>query len=210
MQNSQIKPQKTIFTNQMESANLAIFASGTGTNAGRIIEYFNAGTEIKVVAIFTNKTDAGVIALAGKYKIPIIPFSRNDFYEEEEVIKKLRQFNITHIVLAGFLWKVPLNLLHAYKNRIINIHPALLPKYGGKGMYGTYVHKAVKDAGEKETGITIHLVNENYDEGKYLYQQKIALTGNDTIEEIANRVRMLEHDNYAREIERWIRGGDGM
>lgn len=188
----------------MKPANIAIFASGNGSNANKIIEHFKGNCNINVSAIFTNKGDAGVAELARQKQIPLIIFSRNDFRENDLVVKNLQQLRITHIVLAGFLWLIPPNLLAAYRDRIINIHPSLLPKYGGKGMYGMHVHKAVKAAREKETGATIHIVNENYDEGQFLSQEKVALTGNETIEEIAEKVQILEHEHYAKQIEAWV------
>jgi len=188
----------------METDNIAIFASGNGSNAQRIVDYFIGIPEVRIQAIFTNKKDAGVIEIANNMDIPVVIFSKDDFYKSDMVLQKLREFEITHIVLAGFLWLIPPGLIDAYRNKIINIHPALLPKFGGKGMYGRHVHEAVKAANERETGITIHLVNENYDEGKYILQKKIELTGLETPEEIAQKVQALEHEYFPQTIERWV------
>ncbi len=134
-------------------------------------------------------------------------FNKETLNSPDGVIHFLNEKGITHIVLAGFLWLVPVHLIEIFKNKIINIHPALLPKYGGKGMFGLNVHEAVKAAGERETGITIHLVNERYDEGQYLFQEKVDLTGAETAQEIAQKVQELEHQYYPRVIERWILEG---
>ncbi len=190
----------------MKCIHIAIFASGNGSNADKIIQYFEGNEHIKVAAIFTNKKDAGVVELAEKRGLPVHIFTKEDFYESKSLIEKLQQAEVTHIVLAGFLWLIPAYFIQAYEDKIINIHPALLPKYGGKGMYGVHVHKAVKQANEKETGITIHLVNENYDEGKYLEQKKVELDGTESAEEIAKKVQMLEHRYFPETIEKWING----
>lgn len=190
----------------MKNSHIAIFASGNGSNADRIIQYFEGNEHINVAAIFTNKKEAGVVELAEKKGIPVHIFTREDFYESRSVIESLKKLEVTHIVLAGFLWLIPANFIKAYEAKIINIHPALLPKFGGKGMYGIHVHKAVKLANEKETGITIHLVNENYDEGKYLEQRRVELNGTESAEEIAKKVQGLEHRYFPESIEKWING----
>jgi phosphoribosylglycinamide formyltransferase-1 len=189
----------------MENASIAIFASGNGSNARRIIEYFKDHPSIKIKAVFTNKSEAGVVQIANELNIPVVIFSREDFYKAGSVVDSLTELGITHLVLAGFLWLIPEELIKTYSNRIINIHPALLPKYGGRGMYGKFVHEAVSRAKEKETGITIHLVNENYDEGKHLLQKKVLLTGSETVDEIALKVRELEHEYFPVTIEQWIK-----
>jgi phosphoribosylglycinamide formyltransferase-1 len=183
---------------------LAIFASGSGTNAEAIIRYFKNHASVAVVAVFSNKPDAYVLERAQKHGIPAFVFTRQQLYQEEGVLRQLLDLNVTHIVLAGFLWLIPSPILTAYRGRIINIHPALLPKFGGKGMYGMHVHRAVQQAGEKETGITIHLVNERYDEGKILLQARIPLSGSETAEEIAQKVHELEYRHYAPVIEKWV------
>lgn len=175
---------------------IAIFASGSGSNAENIVNYFENDKNIKISLIISNKSNAFVHERAKKLGIESVTFSRNDFETSEKVVDYLKQKNIDFIVLAGFLLKVPQNLLDAYPNNIINIHPALLPKYGGKGMYGDNVHKAVLAAGETESGITIHRVNENYDEGTIIFQAKCAIDKNDTCEDVANKVHSLEYKYF--------------
>ncbi|MFN3839105.1 MAG: phosphoribosylglycinamide formyltransferase [Cyclobacteriaceae bacterium] len=184
---------------------LAIFASGSGTNAEAIMAHFANHPSIEVAALLSNNPNAYALERARKFNVPTMVFSRYQFRETEEVLNWLIEKKVTHIVLAGFLWLVPDYLVKKYRGRIINIHPALLPKYGGKGMYGMHVHEAVKAAGEKETGITIHLVNEHYDEGKILLQAKTNLTGTETAEEIAAKVHALEYRHYPDVIEKWVR-----
>lgn len=188
----------------MRNAVIAIFASGSGTNAKRIIEYFKENKKISIGLVCSNNGQAGVLRIAEKFHIDSLVFSREDLYHSTEVIEQLQEQGITHIVLAGFLWLIPSDLIRAFNNRIINIHPALLPNYGGKGMYGMKVHEAVKAAGEKETGITIHLVNEKYDEGRLLLQKSVELAGNETPIEISKKVQILEHHFFPLMIERWI------
>jgi phosphoribosylglycinamide formyltransferase-1 len=183
---------------------LAIFASGSGTNAEAIIKHFRHHKSIRVAALLSNKPDAYALERARKFNVPTFVFNRKQFYESGEVLAWLQQHRITHIVLAGFLWLVPQSLIHAYSGRIINIHPALLPKYGGKGMYGMHVHRAVKQAGETETGITIHLVDEHYDNGKILLQARVQLNGTETPEQIAEKVHELEYRHYPEVIEKWV------
>ncbi len=197
--------KKLSLTLPMGKASIAIFASGNGSNAYKIIEHFKNHPTIKISALFTNKAEAGAVQIAREQGIKTVIFSREDFYNSGFVIENLHDLGVTHIVLAGFLWLVPAELIKAYEGRMINIHPALLPNYGGKGMYGRFVHEAVCNAKEKETGITIHLVNENYDEGKYLVQKKVDLTGNETAEEIAAKVQQLEHEYFPQAIEDWIK-----
>jgi phosphoribosylglycinamide formyltransferase 1 len=185
---------------------IAIFASGSGTNAEQIMLRFQQHTQIEVALVLSNKSDAFVLERAKKFGVPSKVFTRQQFRETEEVLGWLTENRITHVVLAGFMWLMPENIIRAYPNKIINIHPALLPKYGGKGMYGHHVHEAVKAAGEKETGITIHLVNEHYDEGKILFQATTKLDGTDTPHTIAGKVHALEYQHYPEQIERWIKG----
>lgn len=175
---------------------IAVFASGSGSNAENIALYFQNNPNVEVSVIITNKKDAYVLERANKLKIPSAVFTKKDFEETDEVVRFLSDNKIDVIVLAGFLLKVPQNLLNAYPNKIVNIHPALLPKFGGKGMYGDYVHKAVIDAGEKESGITIHYINENYDEGDIIFQAKCMVDEGDTYQEVANKVHQLEYQYY--------------
>jgi len=183
---------------------IAIFASGNGSNAEEIIKYFAYHSDIKVSLVLSNNPKAFVLDRASKFNVPFKIFDKTQFRESDEVITWLKEYHITHIVLAGFLWLIPLNLIKAFPNRIINIHPALLPKFGGKGMYGLKVHEAVKASGEKETGITIHCVNEHYDEGEVLFQSSCIVEPIDTPQDIAAKVNQLEYQHYPKVIERWI------
>jgi phosphoribosylglycinamide formyltransferase-1 len=183
---------------------IAIFASGNGTNAEEIVRYFQQNENIEVALLLSNNPDAFVLQRAHRLNIPTRIFNKTQFRESEEVINWLREFQITHIVLAGFLWLIPKNLIQAFPKRIINIHPALLPKFGGKGMYGIKVHEAVKKNGEMETGITIHSIDENYDEGEVLFQTSCKIQETDLPEDIAMKVNQLEYKHYPRVIEKWI------
>jgi phosphoribosylglycinamide formyltransferase 1 len=183
---------------------IAIFASGNGSNAEAIIQYFKNHLTIKVALVLSNNPDAFVLERAKKSNIPAKSFSRDEYKQPGQVLEHLASENITHIVLAGFLWLVPDYLIKQFPDRIVNIHPALLPKFGGKGMYGNRVHEAVKLAGEKETGITIHLVNEHYDEGRVLFQKSCPVEPQHSAAEIAKCVLALEHEYYPRVIEDWI------
>ncbi|QSE97805.1 phosphoribosylglycinamide formyltransferase [Fulvivirga lutea] len=180
---------------------LAIFASGSGSNAQNIAEYFSESNDIEVSLILSNNSKAYVLERAHKLDIPTAIFSRDSFYKSEEILKVLANNKIDFIILAGFMWLVPRYLVEAYPNKILNIHPALLPNFGGKGMYGDHVHKAVKAAGETESGITIHYVNEKYDEGNIIFQAKCQLTSSDTPETIAEKVHALEYEHYPKVIE---------
>lgn len=184
---------------------LAIFASGTGSNAKRLIDYFSENKDISVALLISNRKEAGALEIGRKSGIPAINFTKEEFYNSSTVIDKLIAENIGFIVLAGFLIKVPDNILKAYENKIINIHPALLPEFGGKGMYGLKVHKAVIESGKSESGITIHLVNEHYDEGRILFQAKCLVLENDTAEILAARVQELEHKHFAEVVELFIK-----
>ena len=181
---------------------LALFASGSGSNAERIATYFKDSDKISVECIVSNKKDAFVHERAKKLGIPSIYFSRNDFYENDDVLNYLRENDIDYIILAGFLWLIPQNLLTHYPNRIVNIHPALLPAYGGKNMYGMNVHKAVIENREKESGITIHYVNEKYDDGKTIFQATCPIHENDTPESLAEKVHQLEYQHFPTTIEK--------
>ena len=183
---------------------IAIFASGAGTNARKIIEYFeNRGLRIKVSLIVCNVAGAGVLEIAKEKGIPSLIINKADF-TATGYVESLQNADINFIVLAGFLWKVPEVLVRAYPKAIINIHPALLPKYGGKGMYGARVHEAVIAAKEKESGITIHWVNEHYDEGAIIFQASCSIDANDTAETLANKIHALEHAHYAPTIEKLL------
>lgn len=185
---------------------LAIFASGTGSNADAICRYFTDHPEIHVKLIITNRKEAGVLNVANSHGIQgrYIPKSKWD--DANEVLSILESNGITHIILAGFLLLIPSYLIRSYRNRIINIHPALLPKHGGKGMYGRYVHESVKRSGEIISGITIHHVDEHYDNGDIIFQEKIELDAGDSPEVIASKVLTLEHYHYPRVIESWVLG----
>ncbi len=183
---------------------LAIFASGTGSNAQKIIDHFQHHDHIEVSLIVSNKPKAGVLEIAQKEDIPFIVLSRESFYKTHQLVKQLQTRQIDFIILAGFLWLVPDYLIRSFPNKIINIHPALLPNYGGKGMYGMHVHEAVKKNKETISGITIHYVNENYDEGQIIKQVTCEINPNDSALDIRNKVLVLEHDHYPRVIEELI------
>ena len=175
---------------------ISIFASGSGSNAENIADYFRGNEDIEVSLIISNRRDAYVHERARKLGIPSVTFSREEFAVGTEIVKKLHEYNIGFIVLAGFLLKVSQPLLDAYPGRIVNIHPALLPAHGGKGMYGDKVHRSVVDAGEKESGITIHYVNEHYDEGNIIFQATCVVETDDTPDDVARKVHLLEYAHY--------------
>ncbi|MCS6795225.1 MAG: phosphoribosylglycinamide formyltransferase [Raineya sp.] len=183
---------------------LAILASGSGTNAENIIQYFKNHPVIEVACVLSNKADAFVLERAKKLQVPAYTFQKADFYENGKVLEILRNEKIDWIILAGFLWLVPESILEAFPNKIINIHPALLPKYGGKGMYGNRVHQAVWENQETETGITIHFANAHYDEGQIIFQAKTSLSPQDTPESIAQKVHNLEYEHFPKIIEQTI------
>ena len=184
------------------SHRIAIFASGSGSNAENIIKYFSHSEHFIFPLIVSNKPDAFIHKRAESLKIPSVTFSREDFAEGNRVIETLKKNKIDCVVLAGFLLKIPRNLIEEFPDRIINIHPALLPKYGGKGMYGDKVHQAVVDARETESGITIHYVNEKYDEGNIIFQAKCPVTPEDTAETVAHKVHALEYEHFPKVIEK--------
>jgi phosphoribosylglycinamide formyltransferase-1 len=184
---------------------IAIFASGSGSNAQKIMEHFKRNADAEVVLILTNNPQAYVLQRADNFEIPTHIFNRTEFYETDEVIKLLKNLQVDLIVLAGFLWLVPPSLLKAFPNKVINIHPALLPKYGGKGMYGEHIHKAVLAAGEEESGITIHFANEQFDEGEILHQSKFKIDAGDTLEVIKFKIQQLEHHHFPRVIENLLK-----
>lgn len=181
--------------------NIAVFASGTGSNARKLIEYFKQSPLGRVSLVVSNKANAGVLDIAREHGVETALITRAGFYESDDFLQVLREKKIDFIVLAGFLWLVPAWLVKAYRGRIVNIHPALLPKYGGKGMYGIHVHEAVVAAGEKESGITIHQVNEHYDEGDTIFQARCPVLPDDTAADLAKRVLALEHRHFPEVVE---------
>lgn len=204
---------------------IAIFASGAGSNAQKIIEHFTSPPaslhpsaslrasmekgdsetrKIEVALIVCNKPGAGVLKIAEQHFIPSLIIEKEKFFRGDAYVNELTEKGIDFIVLAGFLWKIPIALIHAFPNRIINIHPALLPKYGGKGMYGPKVHQAVIDNKEKESGISVHYVDELYDHGKTIFQTTCPVLENDTVGSLANRIHLLEHEWYPKIIERLL------
>jgi phosphoribosylglycinamide formyltransferase 1 len=184
--------------------NVAILASGSGSNAQRIVEYFENKGIANIKIILSNKRDAYVLERAKNLNIDSWFFSRDEFYNTDNVLNLLKSLDIDLVVLAGFLWLVPNNLLKNYANKLINIHPALLPKYGGKGMYGHFVHEAVVANKEKESGITIHYVNENYDEGNTIAQYKCEVTPDDTPDSLAAKIHELEYKYFPLVIEQLL------
>lgn len=184
---------------------IAIFASGSGSNAQKIMEHFKYDDQAEVALVLTNNPDAYVLQRADNFEVPSHIFDRHALYETDEVADLLVRLQIDLIVLAGFLWLVPQNLLKKYPNKIINIHPALLPAYGGKGMYGDRVHQAVLDAGDEESGITIHFVNERFDEGEVIYQARFRIEPTDNLEIIKFKGQQLEHLHYPKVIENLLK-----
>jgi phosphoribosylglycinamide formyltransferase-1 len=183
---------------------VAIFASGAGSNAAKIIEYFNTSSLIQIALIVCNKPNAGVLNIANKHAIPSLLIEKDQFFRGDAYVEELKKCKIDFIVLAGFLWKVSEKLIQAYPNSIVNIHPALLPNYGGKGMYGNFVHAAVIANKEKESGITIHYVNEHFDEGQHIFKATCTVDEKDTPESLASKIHALEHAHFARVIEEVI------
>jgi len=179
---------------------IVIFASGSGTNAENIIKYFQKSTAVTVVQVLSNKKDAKVLERSNNLNIKNLHFNRSDFFDTDTILKLVKE-EADIIILAGFLWRVPQKIIETFPNKIINIHPALLPKYGGKGMYGMHVHRAVVANKEKETGITIHYVNENYDEGAIIFQKSVIVDNNDTPEDVAKKIHQLEMDYFPKVIE---------
>ena len=183
---------------------IAIFASGSGSNAQRIAEYYAGKGLLEISAIYCNNPEAFVLERAKSLDIPSVLFNRDTFYNTKIILEDLKNREIDWIVLAGFLWLIPESILNAFPQRIINIHPALLPSYGGKGMYGMKIHQAVIAAGDSESGITIHYVNEKYDEGDIVFQARCSINKNDTPETLAAKIHELEYDNFPRVIETLI------
>jgi phosphoribosylglycinamide formyltransferase-1 len=186
----------------MKVKRIALFASGSGTNAANIIKYFAENKSVAVDSLWSNKTNAYALKRAGDLGIDTFVFNREQFYQTDEVVSKLKDRKIDLIVLAGFLWLIPETLIRNFL--IVNIHPALLPKYGGKGMYGNNVHRAVIESGDKESGISIHFVNERFDEGELIFQAKCDVLQTDTPEVLAARVHQLEYKYFPRTIEKLL------
>lgn len=188
----------------MRKKKIAVFASGSGSNAEKVFQYFQEHQGVEVSVLCCNKPGAFVLERAEKFRIPTLLFSRDEFYNSTLIAEHLKSLEIDLIVLAGFMWLVPTYLINDFEDRIVNIHPALLPKYGGKGMYGMYVHQAVKAAGETESGITIHFVNNRYDEGNIIEQFTCELETSDSPEDIAKKVQNLEHENYPKVVDNLV------
>jgi phosphoribosylglycinamide formyltransferase-1 len=180
---------------------IAIFASGAGSNARQIIRHFRNHPTVRISLIVCNKPGAGVLQIAEDERIPTLMLEKDQFFRGDGYVGSLKEAGIDFIILAGFLWKIPNTLIKAYPGKIVNIHPALLPKYGGKGMYGAHVHEAVIAAGEKESGITIHYVDEYYDHGQPIFQSTVTIDPIDTPETLAAKIHQLEHKYYPVVIE---------
>lgn len=183
---------------------IVLFASGSGTNADNICHYFANSEKVKVVALFCNNPQAGVIPKMEKWNVPVELFTKKQLNDQEYFLPLIRQYEPDIIVLAGFLLLIPAYLVQNYPNQMMNIHPALLPKFGGKGMYGHHVHEAVITQQEKEHGITIHLVNEHFDEGEHLFQQSFTVTPIDTVESVALKIALLEMTHFPKVIESFL------
>lgn len=186
------------------TTHIAIFASGAGSNAQKIIDHFRNHSSVKISLIVCNKPGAGVLQIATNENIPYLVIEKEQFFRGNAYIDELKSFHIDFIILAGFLWKIPSALIKAYPVKIVNIHPALLPAYGGKGMYGAKVHEAVIAAGEEESGITIHYVDEIYDHGKIIFQAKCDVTPTDTADSLAQKIHSLEHRHFPVVIEQLL------
>ncbi len=184
--------------------NIAIFASGSGSNAERIYDYFQGDSEVNISMILCNNPEAGVIARAERLNIPLVMFDRAAL-KSGEVVRILQENDTDWVILAGFLWLIPKNMVEAFPNRIVNIHPALLPKFGGKGMYGHFVHEAVVANKETESGITIHFVNEHYDDGNIVFQASYPVLPTDSPEDVAKKGQVLEHEHFPKVIETLIK-----
>ena len=188
----------------MQKKRIAIFASGNGSNALNLIQHFAASTKAEIAFVLTNRSDAGVLVKAKNAGIPTFILSNEEIESGNSVVEICQNESVDLIVLAGFLRKIPHQLIAKYPNSIVNIHPALLPKYGGKGMYGDHVHRAVIESGEKESGISIHLVNEQFDEGELVAQFKCQVADTDSVESLRQRVQNLEHAHYAEVVQELI------
>jgi phosphoribosylglycinamide formyltransferase-1 len=197
------QPQTT--NHKQQTIHVAIFASGAGSNAQKLIDHFRHHSLIKIALIVCNKPGAGVLTIAQKENIPTLLIEKEKFFRGNAYVDEIKQHNVDFIVLAGFLWKVPVALIKAFQQGIINIHPALLPNYGGKGMYGRFVHEAVIEAKEKESGISIHYVDELYDHGQLIFQARCTIEANDTADSLAQKIHALEHEHYPIIVEKVIR-----
>jgi phosphoribosylglycinamide formyltransferase 1 len=192
------------------SIRIAIFASGKGTNAREIIRYFHEtsqlvrGLKVEISLIVCNKPGAGVIDIATQAGIPALLIEKEKFFRGSHYLEEFKKRNISFIVLAGFLWKIPSEIIHEFPDRILNIHPALLPDYGGKGMYGSAVHEAVVAAHEKESGISIHYVDDIYDHGRIFFQVRLPLAPDETADSLAKKIHILEYRHYPEQIARWL------
>jgi len=188
----------------MDKIKIAVFASGSGTNAEKIFNYFAQHQRIEVAGLFTNNPQAYAITRAINHQIPYRVFDKATFNHPEKMLAMLDELSIDVVVLAGFLWLIPEFLVNRFQDRMINIHPALLPKFGGKGMYGMRVHQAVIESDEPESGITIHLVNQEYDKGRIIYQATCPVTPEETADSLAKKIHQLEYRHYPEVIERWL------
>jgi phosphoribosylglycinamide formyltransferase-1 len=184
---------------------IAIFASGSGSNAQKIMEHFKKHTDAEVAIVLTNNPEAYVLQRADNFEIPTHIFHKHEFYQTDDVVDLLKNLGINLVVLAGFLWLIPENVLKAFPKRIVNIHPALLPKYGGKGMYGDRVHKEVLANGDEESGISIHYVNEEFDSGEIIYQARFKIEKNDDLEMVKFKGQQLEHQYFPKIIEQVLK-----
>lgn len=193
-----------------QSVRIAIFASGQGSNAREIIRYFQngghqvVGKNVEVALVVCNKPGAGVMAIAADYGIPVCLIEKEKFFRGTHYLEEFKRLQISFIVLAGFLWKIPSEIIQVFPERILNIHPALLPAFGGKGMYGKAIHEAVISAGEKESGITIHYVDDHYDHGRLFFQTSLLLSPGETPDSLAEKIHMLEHKHFPEQIARWL------
>lgn len=188
---------------------LAIFASGAGSNARKIIEHFKDHPSIQVGLVVSNKPSAGVIEIAREHSIPVLIIEKEKFFRGDAYLDELKKNHIDFIILAGFLWKIPQALVDVFRNRMVNIHPALLPTYGGKGMYGNFVHEAVIAAKDKESGISIHFVDEHFDHGDLIFQARCPVMEDDTPQSLAARIHQLEHAHYPAVIEKLVLNSKG-
>lgn len=186
------------------SKRIVIFASGTGSNAQAIINHFTDRQDVEVSHVLSNNLDAGVLEMAEQKGVPTYSFTRNELYKSKEVLEFLKSIDPDLLVLAGFMWIIPENIIKAFPNKIINIHPSLLPKYGGKGMFGDHVHRAVLANAEAESGISIHYVNEHYDEGELIAQYKVSIDTGEREETLVEKIKTLEHSNYPKVIDQLL------
>ena len=197
---SQQQQKDEAANNDNKTINIAIFASGAGSNAAQIIQHFSSSAKIKIALIVCNKPGAGVLNIAANAGIPSLLIEKEQFFKGDTYLPELQKHPIDFIVMAGFLWKIPKTLINAYPKKIINIHPALLPKYGGKGMFGHHVHEAVINNKETESGITIHYVDELYDNGAVIFQATCTVDKNDSADSLAKKIHLLEHAHYPKVI----------